>query len=140
MAEVENSPGEASERTPLLLRARRSSEDSDDAPDRGEIGRVIRIAAPLVVFCAMRYWIIGVSSFQGYGPQSGQSADTVYGHDEGITIWSTGRLGVTELAAASLGLLHTNVVGFSIILGTNSGLDTLANQVSTRDTHCSRTS
>lgn len=48
----------------------------------------------------------------------------------GISIISTGHLGVTEFAAASLGMLHTNVAGLSIIIGSNSALDTLANQVS----------
>lgn len=47
----------------------------------------------------------------------------------GITVFSVGHLGVKELAAASLGLLHTNVVGISVILGSNSALDTLSKQV-----------
>jgi hypothetical protein len=48
----------------------------------------------------------------------------------GMTVFTVGRISVLHLAAASFGLLHITVVGFSIMVGFNSALDTLSNQVS----------
>ena len=44
------------------------------------------------------------------------------------TIFAVSRLGTRELAASNLGLLTSNVLGFAILLGLISGLDSLANQ------------
>lgn len=44
------------------------------------------------------------------------------------TVFAVSRLGTKELAASNLGLLSSNVLGFAILLGLISGLDSLANQ------------
>ncbi|KAJ3309065.1 hypothetical protein HDU93_005621, partial [Gonapodya sp. JEL0774] len=42
-----------------------------------------------------------------------------------------GHLGTTELAAAAMGLMYTNLVGFSLGLGLTTAVDTLASQAHT---------
>jgi hypothetical protein len=110
---------EVSERTPL--------NNHHETNPTSEVKEILRTALPLVVFCFVRYWVIGRCSSERYIRNIVSSLVRL---KTGISIISTGHLGVTELAAASLGMLHTNVVGLSIIIGSNGALDTLANQVS----------
>ena len=49
------------------------------------------------------------------------------------SVIAVARLGTRELAAANLGVLSANIGGYAIIVGLVSAMDTLANQVCTRN-------
>lgn len=69
-----------------------------------EVGILIAWSTPQIIIGFCRYSIVGAN------------------------IFSLGKLGTKELAAANLGFLSSNVAGYSIIIGLVSALDTLANQ------------
>lgn len=80
-----------------------------NTPAGSQTKKLLRVVLPMIAMNLMRFPIVGASVF------------------------SLGGLGTTELAAANVGQLTSNILAFGPILGLVAALDTLSNAASTSE-------